>query len=190
MAIGYLVYKIASKRMKETGAALLAGIFLFTPVIFVDSAIWAQVDSVFTLFIVLMCYLVTEKKLIPAYFVFAIGILIKPQSLIFTPVLIYGIIDQVILEGHKNLSKNDFRKNFFIQLGAGIVAILMIGLLMMPFGFQDALKQYTETMGSYPYASVNAYNIWTMFGKNWADRQQPHLEFLIRCGERSSLLQR
>lgn len=110
MAIGYLVYKIASKRMKETGAALLAGIFLFTPVIFVDSAIWAQVDSVFTLFIVLMCYLVTEKKLIPAYFVFAIGILIKPQSLIFTPVLIYGIIDQVILEGHKNLSKNDFRK--------------------------------------------------------------------------------
>ena len=39
MAIGYLVYKIASKRMKETGAALLAGIFLFTPVIFVDSAI-------------------------------------------------------------------------------------------------------------------------------------------------------
>ena len=70
MAIGYLVYKIASKRMKETGAALLAGIFLFTPVIFVDSAIWAQVDSVFTLFIVLMCYLVTEKKLIPAYFVF------------------------------------------------------------------------------------------------------------------------
>lgn len=170
MAIGYLVYKIASKRMKETGAALLAGIFLFTPVIFVDSAIWAQVDSVFTLFIVLMCYLVTEKKLIPAYFVFAIGILIKPQSLIFTPVLIYGIIDQVILEGHKNLSKNDFRKNFFIQLGAGIVAILMIGLLMMPFGFQDALKQYTETMGSYPYASVNAYNIWTMFGKNWADQ--------------------
>ena len=46
----------------------------------------------------------------------------------------------------------------------------MIGLLMMPFGFQDALKQYTETMGSYPYASVNAYNIWTMFGKNWADQ--------------------
>ena len=82
--------------------------------IFVDSAIWAQVDSVFTLFIVLMCYLVTEKKLIPAYFVFAIGILIKPQSLIFTPVLIYGIIDQVILEGHKNLSKNDFRKNFLV----------------------------------------------------------------------------
>lgn len=170
MGTGYLVYKIASKRMKETGAAILAGIFLLTPAIVLDSAVWAQVDSVFTLFVVLMCYLVTEKKLIPAYFVFAIGILIKPQSLIFTPVLIYGIIDQVIIEGHKTLSKEEFLKKFFINLGLGIVAILMIGVLMMPFGFHDALKQYTETMGSYPYASVNAYNFWTMIGKNWADQ--------------------
>lgn len=170
MGTGYLIYKIASKRMKETGAAILAGIFLLTPAIVLDSAIWAQVDSVFTLFVVLMCYLVTEKKLIPAYFVFAIGILIKPQSLIFTPVLIYGIIDQVIIEGYKTLSKEDFLKKFFSNLLLGIVAILMIGALMAPFGFHDALKQYTETMGSYPYASVNAYNFWTMIGKNWADQ--------------------
>lgn len=160
MASGWLIYRIASKRVKETGAALLSALYLFCPAVILDSAVWGQTDAVFTFCVALVCYLVTEKKLIPSYFVFAIGILIKPQTLIFTPVLICGIIDQVFLE--------DFNWNkFFKNLGLGITAILLIGLLMMPYGFNDALAQYTETLGSYEYASVNAYNIWTLMGLNW-----------------------
>ena len=98
-----------------------------------------------------MCYLISEKKLIPSYFVFAIGILIKPQSLFFTPVLICGIIDQVFQR---------FNWKVFKKLGLGVAAILMIGVLMIPFGFSEALKQYTGTLGSYEYASINAYNFW------------------------------
>lgn len=172
MAIGWLVYRIASKKFKETGAAWIAGIFLITPAVFLDSAIWAQVDSVFTLCIVLMCYFVTEKKLIPAYFVFALGILIKPQSLIFTPVLLFGIIEQIFIESYRQDSRQVFFKKFWLNLGCGLLAILMIGVLMLPFGFQEALSQYTETLGSYPYASVNAYNFWTMLGKNWAAQEE------------------
>ncbi len=161
MASGWLIYRIASKRVKETGAALLSALYLFCPAVILDSAVWGQTDAVFTFCVALVCYLVTEKKLIPSYFVFAIGILIKPQTLIFTPVLICGIIDHVFLE--------DFNWNkFFKNLGLGIAAILLIGLLMMPYGFNDAISQYTETLGSYEYASVNAYNIWTLMGLNWA----------------------
>ncbi len=161
MASGWLVYRIASKRVKETGAALLSALYLFCPAVILDSVVWGQTDAVFTFCVAFMCYLVTEKKLIPSYFIFAIGILIKPQTLIFTPVLICGIIDQVFLE--------DFNwDKFFKNLGSGIAAILLIGLLMMPYGFSDALSQYTETLGSYEYASVNAYNIWTLMGLNWA----------------------
>jgi len=161
MASGWLIYRIASKRLKETGAALLSALYLFCPAVILDSAVWGQTDAVFTFCVALMCYLVTEEKLVPSYFVFAIGILIKPQTLIFTPVLICGIIDQVFLE--------DFNWNKFLKnLGFGIAAILLIGLLMMPYGFSDALSQYTETLGSYEYASVNAYNIWTLMGLNWA----------------------
>lgn len=163
MVTGYLIFKIASKRFKETGAAFLSALYLFCPMVILDSAVWGQTDSVFTVFMVLMCYLITEKKLIPSYFVFAIGILIKPQSLFFTPVLICGIIDQVFLE--------DFNwKKFFKNLGLGIVAILMIGVLMLPFGFSQALSQYTGTLGSYEYASINAYNFWNMLGHNWTSQ--------------------
>ena len=175
MVTGWLVYKIASERIKERGAAFLAGIFLITPAVLLDSAIWAQVDSVFTLFIVLMCYLVSKEKLIPAYFVFAIAVLIKPQSLIFTPILIYGIIDQVFIDSLKNPDRSVFKKKFFMHLGMGILAILLIGALMLPFGFMNALNQYKETLGSYPYASVNAYNIWTMLGQNWISQSETFL---------------
>lgn len=161
LGIGYLIYRIAKKYFTVDGAALIAACYLFCPAVILDSAVWGQTDSVFTLGIVLMCYLVTEKKLIPSYFVFAVSILIKPQSLIFTPVLIFAIIDQVFLE--------DFQwKKFWTNLGLGVSAILLIGLLMLPFGFQEAFSQYSDTLGSYEYATVNAYNIWTLFGLNWS----------------------
>lgn len=177
MAIGVLIYKIAAKRMRETGAACVAGIFLVTPAIFLDSAIWGQVDSVFTLFVVLMCYFATEKKLPFAYFAFAIGILIKPQTLIFGPILVFAIVDQVFLDSFRNDSREVFWKKFFYQLGMGLLAIGLLVLLMLPFGFSEALKQYTDTVSSYPYASVNAYNLWTMFGKNWSEQTGKFLMF-------------
>ncbi len=163
IAAGALIYHVASKRMKETGAALVSALYLFCPAVILDSAVWGQTDAVFTFFVALMCCLVSEKKLIPAYFAFAAGILIKPQTLIFTPVLIFGIVDFVFLDGFS-------AKKFFKNLGFGLLAILAIALLMMPFGFGEALSQYAETLGSYGYASVNAYNIWNLVGLNWVDQ--------------------
>lgn len=161
LGIGYLIYRVGKKYFKNNGAAVLAALYLFCPAVILDSAVWGQTDAVFTLGIALMCYLVTERKLIPAYFVFAVSILIKPQSLIFTPVLLFAIVDQVFLE--------DFQwKKFWTNLGLGVSAILLIGLLMLPFGFKEAFAQYSDTLGSYEYATVNAYNIWTLAGLNWA----------------------
>lgn len=183
MASACLLYKIAGQHISKKGAAFLAGIFLITPSIFLDSTVWGQVDSVFTIFVLLMCYLVTEKKLIPSYFAFAIGILIKPQTLIFTPVLIFGIIDQVIIERYGKEPKEVFWKNFLKHLGFGLLAILMMFLLIIPFGFHGdfadnpIIKQYVDTISSYPYASVNAYNFWGLLGKIWTSQTEGFLHF-------------
>ena len=40
-------------------------------------------------------------------------------------------------------------------------------ILAAPFGIDKVFTQYVDTMGSYPHASVNAYNLWAMLGKNW-----------------------
>ncbi len=165
LVISYIIYKVGSRYTKHPYALLFAAAYAFNPAVILNSCTWGQVDSVFTLFVVLMCYFVTEKKLPAAYFVFAVGILIKPQSLIFTPVLIYGIIDQVFL--------TDFSvKRMFKQLGIGLLAIAALVLAAVPFGLPDVLKQYVETLGQYEYASVNAYNLWALLGKNWASQDE------------------
>lgn len=163
LGTGWLVYKVAIKKFCAKGAAALAAAYMFCPLVLLDSAVWGQADGVFTFFVVLMCWLITEKKLIPSYFVFAAAVLVKPQSLMYTPVLIFGIMDQVIL--------SNFRWNrFFRHLGLGLLAVAMIAFLMVPFHFDLALAQYVETLGSYEYATVNAYNFWAMRGLNWVSQ--------------------
>ena len=160
MGMGYLIYKVASEKFRETGAALLAAVYLFCPAILLDSVVWGQTDSIYVVFIAWMFYLIAKKKLIPSYFLFALAILLKPQAMMFAPVLIYGIIDHVFLQ--------DFNwKKFGINLGMGLTAILCMVISVLPYGLQKVISLYTNTVGSFEYASVYAYNFWTLCGKNW-----------------------
>lgn len=170
LASAGLIYHMAKKHFSVPGAMLVFGVALFHPAILLNSAVWGQVDSVFTFFVLLMCILITEKKMIPAYYVFGIGLLVKPQMLFFAPVLLIGIIDHVLLA--------NFRwKRFFLHLGSGLGAILLMILLSLPFGVKEVLSQYVDTVASYPYASVNAYNFWTMLGRNWSPESGRFLFF-------------
>lgn len=169
LAGGVLLYHIARKKFSYGTAMILSSLYLFNPAAIICSAIWGQVDSLYVFFIGLTCYLVSQKKLKPAYFTFAIGFLLKTQTIIFTPILIYGIVDQVFLE-------NFNWKKFFSQLFTGLGAIAMIALVYLPFllGQGSAVGQFstsmTDTLTAFPYASINADNIWTMLGLNWADQ--------------------
>lgn len=160
LGMGYLIYKVASEKFRETGAALLSAVYLFCPAIILDSVVWGQTDSIYVVFLAWMFYLIAKKKLIPSYFLFALAILLKPQAMMFAPVLLYGIIDHVFLK--------DFNwKKFGINLGMGLVAILCMVIAVLPYGLQKVISLYTNTVGSFEYASVNAYNFWTLVGKNW-----------------------
>lgn len=164
IAGGALIYRLAAKRRAERTGLFAAALYVFNPAVILNSSIWGQVDAVMCLALLAMCALLTEKKTIRAYFVFALGILIKPQMLIFTPVLIYGIIESVILE---NFSWKRFRDNLF----CGLAAILSMALLCIPFGGPlKIIRLYMQTMSSYPYATVNAYNFWALVDKNWASQ--------------------
>lgn len=53
------------------------------------------------------------------------------------------------------------------NLGFGVSAIILMVLLALPFGISNVIDQYTTTMASYPYLTVNAFNLWGALGKNW-----------------------
>lgn len=156
---GILIYKLARKRFDNVNSTFLFAIYVLSPGVVVDSSMWCQVDSVYSFFVFLMCFLCLDKKRIPAYFCLAVALLMKPQALMFGPFIVYIIIQQVFLE--------DFSwKKFARDLIGGLAAIGSMVIASLPFGFDKVIKQYSETLGSYEYASLNAYNFWALIGKN------------------------
>ena len=168
LGTAYLVYLFSKKKFSEGTSLILAGLYALNPLVILDSSIWGQTDSVFTLAVILTCYLCMEEKRIQAYFVYIVGVLIKPQAIMFAPILIYTIIEQVFL---KNFNWQKFKKDLI----GGLAAIVVMFGLTAPFGLGKVISQYVDTMGSYEYCSINAYNFWAMFGKNWASQNDRFL---------------
>lgn len=169
----FLVYRIAQKYMSARAGLAAGFIYLLNPAAIFISSVWGQMDSIYTFFIVLMCYLITEGKLKLSYFVFAAAILFKYQGVIFAPVIICAILDQVILD-HFTIKK------FFTHLGVGICAIASMVLLHIPFfsgttASQSLSESYGSAFSSYEFCSVNAYNFWAMLGLNWHTQNETFL---------------
>lgn len=135
-------------------------LFLLNPAVILNSAIWGQVDSVFTFFVLLSLYLAYKKKYYISYFVFAAAAFIKPQSLFYAPILLFAAIDEILSDAHM------FRA-LLKHICVAAASVIFVVLLALPFNITAVISQYINTVGSYNYASVNAYNIWTALGLNW-----------------------
>ena len=159
---GFLIYKAAGKRMSRGLSLTLSGLYMLLPAVVVNSSLWGQVDSVYTLGVVITLLLLSNKKLIGSFFVFAVCVFIKPQSLIFTPVLLFSAAEFVFLPEFK-------AKKLILVLLGGTGAILSMVLMALPFGLINVFNQYFNTIGSYPYLTVNAFNIWGAMGQNWTE---------------------
>lgn len=176
LAIAYVIFKIARKRFKEDTSLVCALLYLFNPSVVMNSTIWGQVDSVYTLCIVAMCYYLIEHKYNRAIIIYAIGVIMKPQMLIFTPVLLFACIEKSFISYRRGKAKFEFdSSNFLYLLSWSGIGIAIIALSFLPFGFKAVIEQYMDTLGSYTYASVNAYNMWTFFGLNWVDQSKTFL---------------
>ena len=158
---GLLIYKIAKEqKLSNSVSTAIAALYLFNPAVILNSSLWGQVDCVYTFFVLLMLYLLTKRHLIQSYFVFALCIFIKPQAFMFFPLVVFAIIENVFLNG---FDKKTFTKNLLY----GICAIAMLFVLSAPFGIKSVIDQYISTLSSYPYMTVNAFNVWGAFGFNW-----------------------
>lgn len=169
IALGLLIYHAAKKKWNEKISLIIMSLYLFNPIVYLNSSVWGQVDSVFTFCVVLMCLLVYHNKIHLAYFAYGIGVLIKPQMFLFTPVLLFALLEEIFVDNDGKSIQIKFQsKKFIYQMKYCIPAIIMTFLIAAPFGLDIVIEQYISTMGSYEYATVNAYNLWGMFGLNWA----------------------
>lgn len=82
----------------------------------------------------------------------------------------------------KKIFLQDFSlKKLLLHLGQIFSACLLLVLCSLPFGLKNVWQQYFSTVDSYPYASVNAYNFWALFGKSWVSQSEPFLGLPMRA---------
>lgn len=172
MACGLLLCREASLRSSKRQAFFLCAAYLFNPAIILNSSVWGQVDSLFTLAVVVMCLSLVRRRMYPAIIAFGAGLLIKPQMLLFGPVLLAGLIDWLFPESQAQapLPGEGFLHRFFRCVVQGLSVLLGCLILCLPFGLETVWNQLMSTLGSYPYAAVNACNLWGYLGLNWVSQ--------------------
>lgn len=159
LILGILTFSFAKKKFSNRVSSILAAFISLCPVLILNSALWGQVDSVYTTFLVVSILLLMQNKISASYLMFALTVFIKPQGLIFTPVFLLAFISDCM--------KN--KKNIMRHIISACVSLLIITVLSLPFGLKDVISQYIGTLSSYKYATVNAFNIYGAFGLNWGE---------------------
>ncbi len=174
----YLVYRIAKGLgAKENKALLMMGVIAFHPVMAFVTGGWGQIDSLLTLCLVGVMLLFCNGKQILAGALYGAAILLKPQALMLGPLLAAAYILQ--------LKRPGLGRKALQLMGAVAAAVGVILLLSLPFapepGFSWLLEKYFSTATSYPYASIEGFNLMALWGGNWKPVED--VPFLLSYGD-------
>ncbi|HMB45261.1 MAG TPA: hypothetical protein VKL21_05520 [Candidatus Methanoperedens sp.] len=127
--------------------------YSFNPAIIYDSAIWGQVDSVYTLFFMLALMLFVSDKPMHSGVCLALAILTKPQSLVLLPLFALFVIR---------------KHSIFTSAKVAAVSCAAFVVVALPFYLDtsifDLFRLYSSSYIQYPYTSLNAFNIWAFTG--------------------------
>ncbi|WDM21916.1 glycosyltransferase 87 family protein [Paenibacillus polymyxa] len=152
----YMLYRLASKRVGYGISLGLAIFYVFNPAVFINSTFWGQVDSFFTMLIVAMIVLLVENRVGWSTVLFTVAVLMKPQGIIYGPVLFFELLRQRKIQP------------WLLSIGGAVVTTILV---ILPFSWGQEplwlLDLYKGTVGEYPYASVNAYNFFALIGGNY-----------------------
>jgi Gpi18-like mannosyltransferase len=160
---------------------IIPTIYLFNPAVFGNSAMWGQVDGLGAFLVTLCLYLFLKQRLILLGIAIALAVLFKPLYLLILPIF---LVAQVKYEHHEQIKLHNFFKVIFklatlrrlsIILSTTAIASFIItapfakNILLTP---SLIIERYGASLGQYKYASVNAFNFWSMVGQNFKSDEQ------------------
>lgn len=159
---GFLTGLSLKKKLSEHMTVFIAALWIFNPVVILDSACWGQVDSFLTVFVIMSAYFLTDKKYLLAGLFTGLGIMLKPQMIIFLPVFGSKFLFDFV---------SDFKekKSFGYLWKAALGGISGLFLPVIPYLGKGSwiFTLFGGTIDSYNFATVNNYNFWFLIGKNW-----------------------
>jgi Gpi18-like mannosyltransferase len=149
LATAVLLYIWGRRWRAPAGAAGLAALYALAPPIWMNVAWWGQVDAVLVLPVLLMVALLDRAGGRWSWACWAIALLIKPQAIIFAPVLYTVTLRRY---GCRGLLAGG-------GLAAGLAGLGCAPLLLAGQG-QGLLQAYAGSVGRFPQLTNRAYNLW------------------------------
>ncbi|MCH5164137.1 MAG: hypothetical protein J1F36_03895 [Clostridiales bacterium] len=174
------VYKIAEKFAGEIVALAIGGFVAICPV-FMLSSIWPSAYTFFALALVIMLYLMLERKYIHFTIVYSISLLICFEAIFLLPAvavfLIYAYVKRVAAyrqEQHKQpLWQSEY--GLIVKLPVAIIICLVCSyLLTLPFAlgsvganpFAMLYALYLKPFDNFEYFTYNGLSLYNVFVKN------------------------
>lgn len=164
LAIGLLFYKLARGRLAPRWALAGTAIVLLNPMSVYDSAVYGQVDSIFTFFLLLCLAFLTTERYELAAAAFALALLMKPQAIVAGPVILFAFLEQARR-----------RPGYWLLRLLGCLGVFAGALLLLALPFSPGgnplwlFSLYVSTMDGYHFISMNAYNFWWAVGLHWTE---------------------
>jgi len=153
LATAFLIFRLLSQRFSFKVSLAVMALYAFNPATIFHLAVWGQMDSVYTFFMVASLYSALRSKYEISGGLFALAILTKPQSIVLLPVLAYLIL------------RNGGWKR---ALSSAAASIAMVFLVILPFNWDNPIAflvdRYTAGLNMFPHTSLHAYNFWALLG--------------------------
>lgn len=168
MSVAVALFACAKKRVPLKAAAFVALLFALNPAAIVNGAAWGQVDTVLALLMLLTAVTAMNNDWRKALPLFIIGVLVKPQALLFAPA---GGLWMLLALSRG--TKADRRRQWRHIWQGSLIALGCAAAIIVPFAVRQSnpfwlLKLYGQTLSSYNYASLNTANLMYLLGGNWS----------------------
>lgn len=162
----YLLYRLAEKKLPGPWPVLIGAFYAFNPAVFINSAAWGQVDSFLVLFIALGFLLLDSGRPQLCGLPLAAAVLTKPQGLILLPAILFELIR---------------RKDIRLFIKTALYGLVGFIIIILPFAVNHEpswiFNLYFNTAEGYQYASLNAFNFFSLAGANLTPDSETFLFF-------------
>lgn len=146
---GIVIWKGFSRLLGERKSRLAGVLYLISPAIFVNSALWGQCDAILTLMLLLVFVAILSDRVGWAGFWMGLAVTTKFQAVVIGPVLLIYVIRKYRLRG---------------VLISGAFAGVAVALAALPMILGGAASQmwhvYTHVVGRWPHQTEGAFNFW------------------------------
>ncbi len=158
----WVLFDMGKKHANVRLAFTVSLLYALHPAGILIGAGWGQIDSSLAFFALLTVDNAIENKWHLALPAFMLGVLFKPQMLMFGPLGLVALIACIV---HR-------KDTPWKEIVIGIVSALVIGVFVVWLFSPDGkmawiFDLYFNTMGHYDRATVNATNFYFLFGMNW-----------------------